>query len=49
MCRQHNGYAAEVDYGKERIEKYRRRDHVSESTVVYAAATLVGYHSGVPL
>jgi hypothetical protein len=74
MCRQHNGYAAEVDYGKDRIEKYRRgADHVSEGTAIYASegttvsaaegtaiyaaegtgvyatATLVRYHTGVPL
>jgi hypothetical protein len=27
MCRQHNAYVAELDYGKERIERYRRRGH----------------------
>jgi hypothetical protein len=37
MCRQHNAYAAEVDYGKERIAKYRRRDRVCESAAVYVA------------
>jgi 5-methylcytosine-specific restriction endonuclease McrA len=34
MCRQHNAYAAEVDYGKERIEKYRRDDRVCEGAAV---------------
>jgi hypothetical protein len=39
MCRQHNGYAAEVDYGKERIAKYRRRDRICESAAVYVATS----------
>jgi hypothetical protein len=47
MCRQHNGYAAEVDYGKERIEKYRRgADHVSEGTAVYGTAPLARHQVG---
>ena len=38
MCRQHNVYVAELDYGKERMEKYRRRDdRVSETAAKYAA------------
>jgi hypothetical protein len=38
MCRQHNGYVAELEYGKERIEKYRRRgDRVSEGAPEYGA------------
>jgi hypothetical protein len=41
MCRQHNAYVAELDYGKERMEKYRRRgDHVSEGTPEYANTCL---------
>jgi 5-methylcytosine-specific restriction endonuclease McrA len=35
MCRQHNAYVAELDYGKERMEQYRRRaDRVLESAVL---------------
>lgn len=38
MCRQHNAYVAELDYGKERMAKHRRRDdRVSEGLVQYAA------------
>ncbi len=37
MCRQHNGYVAELDYGKEQIDKHRRRgDRVSEGVCRYA-------------
>jgi len=39
MCRQHNAYFAELDYGKEQIEKYRRRERVSEGVPEYIAAT----------
>jgi len=36
MCRGHNGYLAEVDYGKEAIERHRRSAHrVSEPEVTY--------------
>jgi hypothetical protein len=42
MCRPHNGYVAELDYGKAQIEKHRRRgDRVSEGVCRYAP--------GVPL
>ena len=38
MCRQHNIYAAELDYGKEWMKKYRRRDdRVSEGAPEYAS------------
>ena len=38
MCRQHNAYVAELDYGKERMEKYRRRDdRVSEGALKYGS------------
>jgi hypothetical protein len=36
MCREHNAYLAEVEYGKKRMERYRRRpDRVSEGSPVY--------------
>ena len=36
MCRQHNVYAAELDYGKQCMEKYRRRgDRASEGPSEY--------------
>jgi hypothetical protein len=36
MCRRHNGYMAEVDYGKDRMAKYwRRSDRVSEGVPEY--------------
>ncbi len=38
MCRQHNAYEAELDYGKDHMERYRRRDdRVSEGALAYAA------------
>jgi hypothetical protein len=38
MCREHNAYVAELDYGKEQMEQYRRRpDRVSEDAPDYAA------------
>jgi hypothetical protein len=39
MCRTHNQLQAELDYGKEKMARYRRRpsaDRVSERVVVYA-------------
>lgn len=37
MCRQHNAYVAELDYGKEWMKKYLRRgDRVSEGASEYA-------------
>ncbi len=37
MCRQHNAYLAELDYGKTEMAKYRRRDdRVSEGSAHYA-------------
>ena len=39
MCRTHNQLQAELDYGKEKMARYRRRpsaDRVSEPVVVYA-------------
>ena len=37
LCRCHNGYQAERDYGREVIERYRRStDRVSEPSAVYA-------------
>jgi hypothetical protein len=40
MCRAHNAYLAELDYGKERMERYRRRpDRVSEAPPAYVART----------
>ncbi len=42
LCRAHNAYLAELDYGKEVMEKYRRGgDRVSESGT--------GYFGRVPL
>jgi hypothetical protein len=39
MCRQHNAYLAELEYGKEKMERYRRRpDRVSEGLPEYVAA-----------
>ena len=39
LCRAHNGYLAERDYGKEVIERYRRSaGRVSEPSAVYAVA-----------
>ncbi len=36
MCREHNAYVAELDYGKERMERYRRRpDRVSDGLPAY--------------
>jgi hypothetical protein len=38
MCKQHNAYLAERDYGKEMMKKYRRNgSRVSEPAAVYAA------------
>jgi hypothetical protein len=40
MCRQHNAYLAELEYGKARVEKYRRsRDRVCEGTPRYVAGS----------
>jgi hypothetical protein len=37
MCREHNAYLAELEYGKERMEQYRRRpDRVCEGSLEYA-------------
>jgi 5-methylcytosine-specific restriction endonuclease McrA len=37
LCRVHNGYLAERDYGKEVMERYRRSgDRVSEPTIFYS-------------
>jgi hypothetical protein len=42
MCRTHNGYLAERDYGKEVIERYRRSaSRVSEPVAVYT----IGNHA----
>jgi len=36
MCKSHNAYLAELDYGKEKMERYRRsRDCVSEPAALY--------------
>jgi 5-methylcytosine-specific restriction endonuclease McrA len=36
LCRQHNVYAAELDYGKDRMNRYRRAaDRVSEASPAY--------------
>jgi len=41
MCRSHNAYLAERDYGKEAMKRYRRSGgRVSEPTVAYFARRL---------
>ncbi|MGH9392494.1 MAG: hypothetical protein ACRD1Z_23060, partial [Vicinamibacteria bacterium] len=36
MCHAHNAYLAELDYGREMMDKYRRHgDRVSEPTAAY--------------
>jgi hypothetical protein len=36
MCRTHNGYLAEIDYGKEHLQRRQReRDRVSERREAY--------------
>ena len=44
MCRQHNAHVAELDYGKERMSRYRRQsDRVSERASEYAAYEGTGF------
>ena len=38
MCHAHNVYLAELDYGRETMDKYRRQDRVSEPALDYFAA-----------
>jgi hypothetical protein len=59
MCRQHNAFLAELDYGKEHMEQYRRRgDHgfegvplamIAREPIAFAAdaAALVPLHKPV--
>ena len=51
MCHAHNGYLAELDYGKEVMERYRRRDdRVSEAGPGFFGAfplTSVGFRDGM--
>ena len=48
MCRAHNAYLAELDYGKEVMEKYRRRDdRVSETGPGYFAGYMLASVEGV--
>jgi hypothetical protein len=35
MCRAHNAYRAELDYGRKTMDRYRGSDRVSESAVAY--------------
>jgi len=43
MCRQHNAYLAELEYGKEKMNRYRRRGgRVSEHATSYDGARLRG-------
>jgi len=37
MCREHNAYLAERDFGREWMQQYRRADRVSEGRVEYLA------------
>jgi hypothetical protein len=42
MCRTHNYYHAERDYGKERMERYRNPpDRISESHAIYRAGNIL--------
>jgi len=51
MCKAHNAHLAELDYGKELMDKYRRRDgRVSEIGPGYfghLAATSLGFHEAM--
>jgi hypothetical protein len=40
MCHAHNAYLAELDYGRETMDKYRRRDRVSDAVVEYFVAAV---------
>ena len=42
MCREHNAYSAELEYGRERMEKYRRPDRVSEGWLEYPVGLPLG-------
>ncbi len=37
MCKAHNGYLAEREYGKDVMDKFRRSGRVSESPSTYGA------------
>lgn len=47
MCHVHNVYLAELDYGRDTMDKYRRRDRVSEPAAVYFAAAPPTEFNGV--
>jgi hypothetical protein len=42
MCHAHNLYLAERDYGRETMDRYRRRDRVSEPLVGYGLGPNAG-------
>lgn len=42
MCREHNAYLAERDYGREWMRQYRRTDRVSEGRLGYVAMVCSG-------
>ncbi len=47
MCPQHNGYVAELDYGKRRTAKYRRGDRVSDGYGVGGDASLAPEYASI--
>ena len=47
MCHVHNVYLAELDYGRDTMDKYRRPDRVSEPAAVYFAAAPPTEFNGV--
>jgi hypothetical protein len=50
MCHSHNAYLAELDYGKEVMERYRRNGRVSENGPEFFGdfpLTSVGFHDPV--
>jgi hypothetical protein len=47
LCRSHNQYVAEHDYGKQAMARHRRsEDRVSEASAVYASGSLSGGGAG---
>jgi hypothetical protein len=43
MCHAHNLYLAELDYGRDMMDRYRRQDRVSEPALGYFAAAAATY------
>jgi hypothetical protein len=42
MCHEHNAYLAELDYGREKMHQYRRKDRVSEPARLFISSRRSG-------